>query len=53
MWLGRGHYDGGDDCHDGDGHDGEAITHLEADVVGEGSTVDEHPPELVHAALPL
>ena len=51
--MGRGHYDGGDDGHDGDAHDGEAITHLEADVVGEGSAVDENPPELVHATLSL
>ena len=26
---------------------------LEADVVGEGAPVDEHPAQLVHAALPL
>ena len=26
---------------------------LESDVVGEGAPIDEHPAQLVHAALPL
>ena len=26
---------------------------LESDVVGEGAPIDEHPTQLVHAALPL